>query len=226
MGLKKLKRFFINKINNYQLADLPKIKEWKIKPDDKICILAPHADDESIGCGGLLTKYGKQCSVILLTDGAYNATNKEKTQNIREEEFKRVMNFFGITNYEFMRAEDTTLIESYDKFKKLNLKDYDYIVMPHPLDPHKDHVVPQAFFKRLKKEQKLKAKAVYYEVWGAMATPTHYIDISDAVEQKRKAIDMYISQNNRDYADRILGLNKYRGIRHNIDYEEDYQIVE
>ena len=30
MGLKKLKRFFINKINNYQLADLPKIKEWKI----------------------------------------------------------------------------------------------------------------------------------------------------------------------------------------------------
>lgn len=224
MGLKKLKRFFIKKINQYQIIDLPKIKEWKIKPSEKICILAPHADDESIGCGGLLAKYGKQCDVILLTDGAYGSSDKEQTQKTREEEFKSVMNYFGIKNYHFMRAKDTELIDGYAKFKKIDFKSYDYVVMPHPLDPHKDHVVPQAFFKRLKREQKLKAKAVYYEVWGTMASPTHYIDISDVVEHKREAINMYISQNNRDYADRILGLNKYRGIRHNIAYEEAYSI--
>ena len=68
--MKKLKRFWLNLINGYNLPNLPKIKKLEIRPTDKICILAPHADDESIGCGGLLALYGKQCDVVLLTDGA------------------------------------------------------------------------------------------------------------------------------------------------------------
>lgn len=220
--MKKLKRFWLNLINGYRLPNLPKIKKWEIRPTDKICILAPHADDESIGCGGLLALYGKQCDVVLLTDGAFKGKNN--IREIREKEFAEVMNLFSVKNYTFMRAEDTRLVEAYDLFKKLNFSVYDYVVMPHPLDPHKDHVVPQAFFKRLKKEQHLKATAVYYEVWGAMAAPTHYIDISKVTEKKRQAIDTYVSQNNVAYADRILALNHYRGMRHNVDFEEDFMI--
>ena len=29
----------------------------ELNPDDKCLVIAPHADDESIGCGGLLLKY-------------------------------------------------------------------------------------------------------------------------------------------------------------------------
>ncbi len=220
--MKKLKRFWLNLINGYHLPDLPKIKKWEILPTDKICILAPHADDESIGCGGLLALYGKQCDVILLTDGAFKG--KSNIREIREKEFSKAMDLFGVKNYTFMRAEDTRLVEAYGLFRQLNFSTYDYVVMPHPLDPHKDHVVPQAFFKRLKKEQNIKAKAVYYEVWGAMASPTHYIDISKVTDQKRQAIDSYVSQNNVAYADRILALNHYRGMRHNVDFEEDFMI--
>lgn len=220
--MKKLKRFWLNLINGYNLPNLPKIKKLEIRPTDKICILAPHADDESIGCGGLLALYGKQCDVVLLTDGAFKGKNN--IREIREKEFAKVMNLFSVKNYTFMRAKDTRLVEAYDLFKKLNFSVYDYVVMPHPLDPHKDHVVPQAFFKRLKKKQHLKATAVYYEVWGAMAAPTHYIDISKVTEKKRQAIDTYVSQNNVAYADRILALNHYRGMRHNVDFEEDFMI--
>lgn len=220
--MKKLKRFWLNLINGYNLPNLPKIKKLEIRPTDKICILAPHADDESIGCGGLLALYGKQCDVVLLTDGAFKGKNN--IREIREKEFAKVMNLFSVKNYTFMRAKDTRLVEAYDLFKKLNFSVYDYVVMPHPLDPHKDHVVPQAFFKRLKKEQHLKVTAVYYEVWGAMAAPTHYIDISKVTEKKRQAIDTYVSQNNVAYADRILALNHYRGMRHNVDFEEDFMI--
>ena len=41
----------------------------KINQDDKILIVAPHPDDESIGMGGFLSLYGPQCDVLLVTDG-------------------------------------------------------------------------------------------------------------------------------------------------------------
>ena len=220
--MKKLKHFFIKKLNGFDIKMPPKIKNWQIMPENKICILAPHADDETIGCGGLLAKYGHQCDVILLTDGAY-LKNKE-TQIIRENEFAKVMNFFNVANFSFMRAKDTKLIEAYNLFRQLDFSKYDYVVMPHPSDAHKDHIVTQAFFKKLKKEKKLKAKAVYYEVWGPMNDATNFIDISDVTDKKRKAIDMYISQGNINYADRILGLNCYRGMKHNVKFAEAYKI--
>lgn len=220
--MKKLKRFFIKKLNGFDIKDPVKVKKWEINPEDKICILAPHADDETIGCGGLLAKYGKQCDVILLTDGAFHGT--EETQKNRENEFSKAMNFLNVNNFSFMRAQDTRLIEAYDLFAKLDFDKYNFVVMPHPFDAHKDHVVPQAFFKKLKKEKSLKAKAVYYEVWGTMNEPTHFIDISDVSEIKSKAVKIYASQSNIDYAGRILGLNHYRGMRHNVKYAEAYTI--
>ena len=222
--MKKLKRFLISKLNGFDLPNPPKIKKWEIKKDDKICILAPHADDEVIGCGGLLAKYCNQCDVILLTDGAFNGD--ENIQKIREDEFTKVMKFLKIENFSFMRAKDTQLVEAYDLFEKIDFSKYNYVIMPHPFDPHKDHVVPQAFFKKLKNKKHLKAKAVYYEVWGTMNEPTNFVDISDVVETKRKAIEMYESQKNIDYAGRILGLNHYRGMRHNVEFAEAYTIVD
>ena len=29
-------------------------------------VVAPHADDEVLGCGGLLAKYGPECGVVVL----------------------------------------------------------------------------------------------------------------------------------------------------------------
>ncbi len=228
MGMKKINRWFKSLIHGYDLPQLKKSKPWSIMPSDKICILAPHADDESIGCGGLLAKYGSQCDVILLTDGRLNGNGNtpEETVKIREAEFAAVMKFFNVRHYEFMRAQDGMLIDAYKSFEKIDFSDYDYVVMPHGHDAHKDHVVPQVFFRRLRKEKKnIRAQAVYYEVWAPLPEPTHYLDISEAVEVKRQAINMYVSQLEKiDYTSRIMGLNHYRGIRHFVEYEEDFVI--
>lgn len=229
MGLRKLDRWLKAKVGGYELPEIIKSKPWEIKSSDKLCILAPHADDEAIGCGGLLIKYGPQCDVILLTDGSKGGDrNKpDETTATRQQEFIKAMDYFKAANYQIMGAKDGYLIDAYDKFKQIDFSRYDYVIMPHAHDPHKDHIVPQAFFARLKKENnKITAKTVYYEVWGAMTSPTHYIDISDIVEEKKTAINIYASQtSNIDYASRILGLNHYRGIKHHIEYEEDYTIA-
>lgn len=228
MGLKKLNRWFENILHGYHLPKLVKSKPWKIKQSDKICILTPHADDETIGCGGLLAMYGSQCDVILLTDGRLAGQGSpEEIVKRREDEFSEVMRFFKVHDFKMMRAQDNLLINSFDKFSQItDFRKYDYVVMPHGLDSHKDHVVVKPFFERLKKEQKgIKAKSVYYEVWGALAMPTHYLDISEVVDVKRNAINMYKSQTEKiDYAGRILALNHYRGIRHAVEFEEDFVI--
>lgn len=228
MGLKKLDRWLKSTIHGYDLPKIAKPKLWEIKAEDKICILAPHADDETIGCGGLLAKYGAQCDVILLTDGRLAGEGSaDDIIATREAEFKAVMKFFQVHDIKLMRARDGSLIDSFDTFAEIaDFSIYDYVVMPHGLDSHKDHVIVKPFFERLRREKKnIKAKAVYYEVWGALAAPTHYIDISDVAETKRQAINMYRSQIQKiDYAGRILALNHYRGIRHDVEYEEDFMI--
>ena len=44
MGLKKIIRFILRK------QKFPHSKNWTIRPTDKICVLGPHPDDETIGC--------------------------------------------------------------------------------------------------------------------------------------------------------------------------------
>ena len=40
-----------------------------LNPDERILVVSPHPDDESIGCGGLLAKFYGKCDVHLVTDG-------------------------------------------------------------------------------------------------------------------------------------------------------------
>ena len=51
-----------------------------IKCDDKILIIAPHPDDECIGCGGLLSLYPEKCSVVVMTDGSQGNINVDPEQ--------------------------------------------------------------------------------------------------------------------------------------------------
>lgn len=227
--MRKLRRWFENKVHNYHLPDLIKPQPLKIKPTDKLCILAPHADDETIGCGGLLALYGPQCDVILLTDGTKGGdrSKPEEVRHQREAEFEEVMQYYDVHFYQFVRAEDGNLIESYRLFQKLDLSGYDYIFMPHRNDGYPDHAAVSIFFEQYRQEHpEVKALPIYYEVWGTMSMPTHYIDISDAVEKKQEAIGLYVSQEKFAYASHILGLNHYRGMHNHINYVEAFTMGE
>ena len=67
----------------------------------RILIVSPHPDDETIGCGGILAKYGSQCDVVVLTDGRLGMSTEKKQSEeelaeIRKREFESAMQFFKI----------------------------------------------------------------------------------------------------------------------------------
>jgi LmbE family N-acetylglucosaminyl deacetylase len=201
-------------------------EKWLIKPTDKFLVLVPHPDDESIGCGGFLLQYARQCDVILLTNGCYGGKEApERVVEIRLNEFTTVMNHLQVRRFECLNIEDSHLIAYYKIFNKIDITGYDYILMPGHMDMHPDHMAVSHLFKRLCKHHICLAKVVYYEIWSALAKPTHYIDISNYIDEKTALIRMYKSQDSIDYAERILALNHWRGITHYVEYEENFEIM-
>jgi len=47
------------------------MKHLDFTSSDRLLVVAPHPDDESIGCGGLLLKHADKCDVAVLTDGRH-----------------------------------------------------------------------------------------------------------------------------------------------------------
>lgn len=230
----KYSRFFIfknyikrvKKIYSQQNVIYP--KPLKINNTDKILILAPHADDESIGCGGLLLKYAKQCVVVCLTDGRLGDPNMPMNElmRIRKEEFIGVMNFSKVKDYQFLNLQDGNLINEFDKFSKIDFENFDFIFIPNILDQHPDHKAVGIHLAKLLKSKKIKSKICMYEVWNALALPNSYIDISDIPEKKKEMVSLYQSQTKHiDYQNRILSLNNYRGMSVGAEFAEVYSCV-
>ena len=143
---------------------------------------------------------------------------------IRKKEFENAMNFIGIKNFENFNIPDKSLYKHLKIFNKLNLKKYDYVFVPNKYETHIDHHV---IYKKVKSLLRFsKTKLVSYEVWSTLINPTSYVDISDIIEQKQDLINKnYPSQlEDINYTERIIGLNKYRGMQCRKMYAEAFNV--
>lgn len=199
-----------------------------IKKSDKILIVAPHADDESIGVGGLLSKFGKQCDVWLVTDGRKGNTpdaryTEEELIAIRTKEFKRVMDYYSVHDYSLFGLTDGRSSFEISKIYKSNIRDYKYIFVPNRYENHPDHITVYRALMKMKRKQKAKGDIVEYEVWTPLTAPNIYLTIADVINNKLMALSYYESQlESVDYVALAESLSHYRGLISNKEYSEAY----
>lgn len=228
----KLFKHLSYKFNKLTASINLKPKKLSLNPNQKCLCLAPHADDESIGMGGLLSLYPNLFDVILLTDGQKGIKNKntEEVIKIREEEFRNALNVAGINNYTFLHALDMKLLDNFDVFKTIDLEKYDYIFLPNVIDQHPDHKAVSLLLKRLLDEGvKVKSdlQICFYEVWSTLGLINAFVDISDVIESKKAMINCYKSQiSQKDYEYYALGLNQYRGVFKDKKYVEAFCVLD
>ena len=199
-----------------------------ILPTDRILVVAPHPDDETVGCGGLLALYRQQCDVLLLTDGrkgvpADRSKTEAETAQIRKAEFETVMDFFGVLNYRELGIRDSSLRENVKAVCTVDLTGYDWVFVPNRNERHPDHAATYRIIKKLRKKQRAKARLIEYEVWSPIIAPNRFLDISAAMETKTAALEKYASQVAEiNYVKLAQGLNSYRGAPHHVEFCEAF----
>lgn len=208
------------------------MKKLMVKPGDKILIIAPHPDDESIACGGILCAWGGQCDVCLCTDGSRCVSQEPPhvVKRMRRKEFEAAMDFCNVGKRIRLNITDGSVNKEKGMFRGIDLSQYDIIFVPQKGDGHIDHrSTYKKFITSLRKyHKKLKNKALIlqYEVWTPLKDPTHFVDISANIEKKKDLIENYKSQlKNLPYVQLALGLNAYRGAYLNLAYAECYEEV-
>lgn len=194
---------------------------------EKTLVLAPHPDDESIWCGGLLLKFHP--TVIVMTDGRHGGEDgcEEETIRIRHEELAKAMRLAGVTDFSELGIEDGQLAgaDFGEIARRIHLEDYETIFLPAPHDAHPDHAAVWSSLAPFIKEGQ---QVFLYDGWSALAAPTHYLDISDIIKEKKRLVQLYASQEAYVcYSERVAALNYYRGLLSYpaVKYAEAYQRI-
>jgi len=204
-----------------------------------ILVIAPHPDDESIGCGGALwnhTQRGDRVSVVYLTSGELGLKHlpHEKAWAIREAEARKASKILGLAEPAFLRCRDWFLGESIEMTAAalepaLKAAAPEMVYLPHPLEWHPDHKAALPIFRSAAEQCGIAPSAVHgYEIWTPLAEYDHVENIDAAMPTKLRAVRAHRSQLEQLPYDRaIRGLNEYRGaIARGCRYAEVFKLIE
>jgi len=194
-------------------------------------ILAPHPDDESLGCGGLIAascEAGLVPEVVILTDGAASHPGSheyppDKLRLVRKQEARRAVALLGLPrqNLHFLRAPDTALPATGPEFEDYTARlerigraqGCGCIFAPWLGDPHCDHQAAAIMAAAISEATGWALAS--YPVWGWLRDGAELFDeprrkgwkleISRQIARKQAAMEAHQSQYGRLIQDAPAG---------------------
>ena len=190
-----------------------------------ILVIAPHPDDESIGCGGVIclhTMRGDRVVVAFLTSGELGLKDlpPEEARHVREREAGEAAQTLGLSRLAFLRLPDWFVGETIEEAGAalrpiVEQEAPGLIYLPHAKEWHPDH---RAALPVLMEALRTGASSLNipplltYEVWTPLSDYSHVEDVTSVMQRKVKAVRCYRSQLRGFRYDRaVRGLNQYRG---------------
>lgn len=187
---------------------------------EKVLVVSPHCDDETIGAGGTIARHaaeGAEVSVYVVTGHGegrpYPMFKKENVERVRTEA-EQACEILGVKNLIFTDVPAAGVAIQAPWHLNSTIGDIvkkiapDILYVPFPFDLHKDH---REIFNALSVAWRSSSstgrgiRQIYcYEVqsethWNIPYVesgflPTHWVDITDYLETKLKALQSYRSQ--------------------------------
>jgi LmbE family N-acetylglucosaminyl deacetylase len=188
----------------------------------RVLVVAPHYDDEVIGCGGTLLRFRHRITHLVL----FHITAASPR---RRAEFELVRGA--------LRPDQCYAVGAQDGFsgrsagdavvalvRAIQLERPDFVLAPHPQEAHSDHRETS----RITLDALEKARfwdmpppatphrvpvLVEYEVWTALSSPSVVCDITEVFRTKCELVSLYSSQVARfPYSEYVTALNGWRGL--------------
>ncbi len=183
----------------------------------RIFILAPHPDDETLGCGGIISffkQHNIEVHIALFTNGEKGGRVKNIAE-IRRAEFLEACNAVGVDYFYFLKYRDGELSTQTNQLSEeiKRLLDYiqpQYVFTPYIFDASSDHsTIAEIAIKVVP----VNISLFMYEVWTPIMYPDYYINVTPFYEKKRKAMQCYKSQE-RTYqvCEKTEAINRMRAV--------------
>lgn len=215
----------------------------------RVLVIAPHPDDEILGCGGTMLKHieaGDEVYVCIVTHAAPPIYPEGASAAIQEAA-RQCHRWMGVKETFFLNFP-TVMLETVDRYKIndainkiVQENKIDVLYVPHYGDMQKDHqIVAEACMVAARPKYAHRVKAVYgYETmsetaWNAPNVqnefiPNSFVDVSDYLEKKKKALLFYDSQLSPFPDSRSLesieALAKYRGALMHMNAAEAFMLL-
>lgn len=205
-------------------SQIGEMETISVREFGKSMVIAPHPDDETLGCGGtvaLLRKLGISVHFMFVSDGSMSHPNSkkfsaEKLMKLREKEAKKAVRILGgeIENVEFMRLKDSLVphedddhfLEIVEKMaERINEIKPDTVFVPWQKDPHCDHQATWEIMHEAVKKANVKPRFIEYPIWlwelgnqDDVMLIDHMkkwaVNIEDTLDLKNKALAAHVSQ--------------------------------
>ena len=116
----------------------------------KVLVIAPHPDDETLGCGGTLLRHsleGDEVHWMVATEMSQVDGFSEKKINDRDEEIKSVAKayqFKSVVSLGFLttRLDDLPILDVIEAMRQeINIINPEIIYIPYRNDAHSDHAI-------------------------------------------------------------------------------------
>ncbi len=214
---------------------------------NKIVVIAPHPDDETLGVGGTIARLaenGTKVNVLIVSGHLppiYDQSSFDKTHEEAIEAFK----ILGVDSYDFLKVPATLVNQTpvaelnakIDKFVKSVKPDWVFIPFP---DRHIDHrIIFDASVVACRPVGEDPPKVILaYETlsethWNVPGiepafVPEFFIDISQNIDTKLEALKKYASQISKSPSRSTVAveaLAKFRGSQNGCSYAEAFKIV-
>lgn len=216
---------------------------------ENILIIAPHPDDEVLGCGASIARFvaeGNNVYVLVATRGSNRLYDQQKVENVRDEarEAHRLLGVKDTVFLEFPAPElDTVPVADIARAfsKVIHQFSTTKLFLPHRGDIHNDHsVVFNAGLVAARPVNNCPVKQIYtYETlseteWAAPYSgdafvPNVYMDVSQFFEKKIEAFACFKSQlrsfpNPRSF-DALTALASFRGSTVGLNKAEAFMCI-
>ncbi len=199
---------------------LPLVDLDVLAPDGAVVVVAPHPDDETLGCGGLIaeaTTRGRHVEIVFVSDGGAShpgsqAWPRPRLRDLREAEAKVAAAILGLSpdRLTFLGLADGALPRGGADFDRAVAAITDRaaacaaatICVTWAHDPHRDHQAAHAMAAAA--APACRAGLLSYPVWGHTLPPATELapglprggrlDIARHVARKSRAIAAHRSQ--------------------------------